>query len=545
MKLPLVISATPVEERGLPVFQHKPSELVTCKVCSAYLTSHCKISGDKWQCSICSNDNTISNKAEMASLQSKYESFELILGKQEEPGPIIVIYLSLGYTDSQFGTVKQQFNTILDCLPDGARTLIFLGSNECEIEILVPPCQLPPDPDLNLSNPFSSTFDISSNCANTAAIAKFASFQECIGLDLATFFFDSTTVDAAKRTVSKINISKNDYATAKSLRIAGTLSNAFGNMPFHFISMVDIITDRANLFQLGERCVRVDFLVMGYGTPAFSLSKVITGTVQLVDPSHAIEQVQTLMSHKTKYEMFAHLRARRASVEWKRLPKPFYEITRQTLRCPVCVTDYQSFAIDVDILPNQDEFVFQMTTKYTQVEKEYICTKLRVTSKLVKTSSNMGEVVASMNPDVVLWYWSDKFGNADKQEVISALFRSVASIISSCRSEINPAFIRAVLSAADWDITSSSRYLSCLANELILFSNPERAHFVPRFSESGMVCQSVNGVEFANEDAREAANALARELPIFKTPKSPITPSFVTEDQSRKQKLFSIIEGKP
>ena len=543
MRLPLVISVTPGDSGAATPLDLKIGQLMTCKVCKSYLTCHCKLNSDNWECSICSNINTISDK-HAADVQSKCDSFEVLVQRSEELGPIFVLYVSLEYSESQFVTVKQQFESVLDCMPEGAKCLIFVGSNQCEIEVLVPPRQAPSNPDLNLSTPFSSVFEVDSDIGNTAAIARFASFQSIIGLDLASFFFDSTTFDTAKRAMSQIHVAKNTDGIVKSLRLVGTLANAFGNVPFRFISMLDVISGDPHFFEMMRQAtVRVDFLVMQYNSFASSMSKSVPGTIQLVDANHAIEQIRTIMGNNTKYQLFARCRARRASVEWKPRLKPYSESRQQNIFCPICVTDYQAFAIDVNILPNQDEFVFQVTTKFTDVTGPYTNTKLRVFSKLVKTSPNLRDVLASMNPDVVMWYWSEKLMIAERQNAISGLFRAVATIITQCE-HVPPTFIHAVLTAPDWDITSDSKHESSLASDLICFSNPSRIHFIPHLNKSQTVCQSPNGVAFTNEEGREEANTLAQSLPVFKGPSTPIPSSFIEDDPARKKKLFDLVAAR-
>ena len=88
MRLPLVISVTPGDSGAATPLDLKIGQLMTCKVCKSYLTCHCKLNSDNWECSICSNINTISDK-HAADVQSKCDSFEALVQRSEELGPII------------------------------------------------------------------------------------------------------------------------------------------------------------------------------------------------------------------------------------------------------------------------------------------------------------------------------------------------------------------------------------------------------------------------------------------------------------------------
>lgn len=389
--IPLVVAAAPSRDGVADRLDLQTEELHVCRICRAYLTSHCKVNEGKWECSICGTLNAISSK-EVASLQSS-AGYEVVVKSRPEMGPIFAVYLSLHFEN--FEAAKKECAAVLEKLPENGKCLVFLGMDRSPFMILVPPGK-PEHEDAKSLNPFSSSFEVG-EVKRVAAIARFASFEAFIGLDLANFFFDKDTIEAGKEALMQLKPAMERDAVAKSLQLAGTLANVLNGTPMRFIAFLEEIQADPRFFEMLRRFpVRIDFMIAKMTKQALQMQKEIPGTINLISS----ETIETVMRQKTSYQVFCRCRANKAAIEWKPSKNGYAETREQNLFSPICVDD-QSFAFNVNILPNQDRFVFQLTSKFVIAEADRTSVILRVLSNEYKTSESLQEILDSVNKSII------------------------------------------------------------------------------------------------------------------------------------------------
>jgi hypothetical protein len=524
LQIPCVLAVSPSDPSLTTRLNVRPESLITCRSCNSYLTSHSPISGDKWECSICAAINRISDH-DISQQQFASSQFEVILNSEQSIGPLFAIYLSLGFSIESFSVVKSQVSAFLDFLDPHSKCLIFIGTDRAPFAVLVPPIQsipvLPTTKSFQLLHP-----KLISRYPEIPSIVRFASIESFIGLDLGNFFFTAETFSLAKQGISKLSPGNDSQGFMRCLPLFGTISRALEGLPLRGIAFVHEIYGDLEILEMARRLpLRTDFLVWNLNKKANEIAKVLQGSLTLISSIHYREQARFLARQKTVYQLFGRCRSWRSAAVWKKSYKPFNDPHEQNIFVPVCITDHQAFALEVNTLPNQEFFIFQITAKFVKSQESVTETYLRVMSLRIPTSDSFEQIVRNVQWNCVLWFWSRRTFDKPKEVAVNEILSVASKIVKQCGDAIDPNFVRAISAVPDWLLVSDSLAERSIATDVISFSSPLHQHFLPHLSDNGKICLSLNGIEGNTENCD--LDSLMNDFPIFMPVNPIITPSFL------------------
>ncbi|KAH0791437.1 Sec23/Sec24 zinc finger family protein [Histomonas meleagridis] len=511
IKLPILSTVSPVTSFGVQKINCKNDDLSFCHVCHAFLSSNCKHDNEKWECSICGNKNKFINSS-VSQEQIKNQNYEIILKSQNDGGIIFGIYLSLGFSQQDFVRAKLSCISILRHLPESSRVIIFLGTDQCPYVLLVPPKDQS-ELDENFVKSDTSHFPhIHIETSKVASIARFASIETMIGIDLSNLFFTNKTISAAERTIEKLTLLSNKMECPSTIEIVGTLSRVLSGTPLHFISIVDQINQSPSFVDMIHSFpVRLDFLVAHYTKTIHQLYPNHQGTIQVISMENPIEQSSQLLLQKTTFQVMTKVRSSRSAVEWHK-PLKHATIEGSIIFSPVCICSEQPFTLEIRTLPNQDFYNFQIVTKYVICEDTKTNFYLRVMNYSFASSTNFDDIVQRINWNCVLWHWSKSILTKVHNEAINSINKMSEVMQSVYKSET---LLNAISLFPDLWITSNDIMKRFIGTELLLYSKPSEIGFIKE-EESKRYVRTPNGTLENNEkkDVEEEMPLLPIYVPI-------------------------------
>lgn len=615
IRVPSVLAVTPCQKSIDSTFHSNIQEISCCHVCHAYLSPYCKINSQKntskngdylyppsWECQICGNKNKFGIKKEFNQIQANNQNYECIYNEIDNDPLIYAIYLSTDFNDSySFNGAKIFCSSILRHMDPDSQCLIFIGTDDAEYSILVPQSS-----DTRFNNfqcdPTTSTSETN---FPTASLARFSSINSFIGLDLSNFFFNVRNESIAERAIDKLTFSKDSHSALKTYEISMTLSRVLEGRQLRTFSVIRSIPGNKDslplIDEMRQSLLRVDFVVSGddYTKSTLSLSEEAQGVIHPLSMNNPALQALCLLKQETSYRLLMRCQAKMCAVEWKKMHRPYSETKDTQLFAPVVISsetnenenqtneNSSTFALEIKPLPNQDTIIVQIAAKFVRKDDGnktlYV---LRVFNKMFKTSDCFDEIVAGINWNVSLWFWSRLLTYKPRSECVAMIFRAAASVISEFKkfkdqsssllllSQINndnteninnvqneklfsnyKNFLRAVCAFPDFYLISDDIEDRWIGTELLSLMKPSNLHFIPIeenisglnvvFSPNSLsfVKNSQQMMEIGFNEKRSVIAAIQKKFPFFipfdisnKTPTS-----FLNIDQERLQKLQEIM----
>jgi hypothetical protein len=201
----------------------------------------------------------------------------------------------------------------------------------------------------------------------------------------------------------------------------------------------------------------------------------------------------------------------------------------------------QSFALELNILPNQASFVIQIASRFVEIEAGHVNSVTRIMSKMIGTSDHFEEVAGHVNWNLVLWFWSRWTLDNEKEKALESLFKATATILKSYGQFVPPDFVKAICSLPDWRLFSESLAEQALARDFISFSRASELPLIPVFDGETQVCLSANGAECSGDESQAAQSA--QRFSVFLPVRRAVTPSFLTCDESRRERIERLISS--
>jgi hypothetical protein len=233
----------------------------------------------------CGARNRVTN-SDIFSAQSNKNSLEILRDAKPELGILHIIYYSCAFNDSDAIKANVFLFALLRNLPDDAKCLIFLGSDNSEISLLAP---IP---------------------GGDASIARYSSLRWLAGCDLSTFFFTKATAFSAERTLSKLQPSDDTDAHFKAIEFARALSLSTESVPIRFIAILQQVSSkRVDLEPLRQCLVRLDIAVGELSPVALKLGFDIPGTLLAISRFNPALQARHLLQQTTKLQAIFRYRS--------------------------------------------------------------------------------------------------------------------------------------------------------------------------------------------------------------------------------------------
>ncbi|EAY04568.1 hypothetical protein TVAG_233040 [Trichomonas vaginalis G3] len=543
--IPLGVAISPTTPGIAAEIDATVEQLIRCSACQGYLSPFCKIENGKWECSICHTQH-LYEESEISKAQLANSNYQVNIRKNPEMGQFICIYFSTDFNESDFNRNKQALTGLLRYLPKDARCIIFIGSEQYPIALLVPPQKFEcfslnsENTDDQIAPDAYSVTTTEPNKENTelhvACIAKFSSFNAILGLDLAKFFFTQETIPAAERALAKISRSKDKTPVIKSIELAGTLANAFTPSPLRFISFVDQIPRTPPILEaLRKFLVRLDYVVTNYTKCIPDMAKVLQGEIYILSNENPGGQGMNIARSTSAYQLVSRCRGHRCATEWKQAPNHLSEVQEQVIFLPVLISDNQPLALEIVPLPNQPSYVFQLTAKYYISEPDNTAFIFRVMNFEIKSTGKLQEYVSSVNWNVALWFWMHKVFEKYQREAVSALMRGAANVIAEV-GDVSEDLKRAVCSTRHLYALGSDPIMKYIGGQLMFTTVPESLNIVPKIivNNGKKIVLSANGVYEDSPDGTsfsEEAIAYQSKYPIYLPIITPIDKNLAEIDQ--------------
>lgn len=450
IRVPSILAVTPCQNSIDFSFHSNLKDLSCCHVCHAYLSPYCKINTQEynskngvvsqpinWECQICGNKNKFGIKKEFNQIQSNNQNYECIYNEINNDPLIYAIYLSTDFNDNKSLIGAKIFCcSILRHMNQDSQCLIFIGSDTAEYSILVP--QRDDDQYKNEST---------SNTA-TASLARFSSINSFIGLDLSNFFFNVSNESMAERAIEKLTFSKDQQPALKTYEISMTLSRVLEGRQLRTFSVLCSLGNKNSLpliEEMRQSLLRVDFIVSGdeYTKNTLSLSEEVQGVIHPLSMNNPALQALLLLKQETSYRLLMRCQAKMCAVEWKKMHRPYSEMKDTQLFAPVVINNENNenqnnsnssssaFALELKPLPNQEKIIVQIAARFVKkASGNKTLYVLRVFNRVFNTSDSFDEIVAGINWNVSLWFWSRLLTYKPRSECVAMIFRAAASVLS-------------------------------------------------------------------------------------------------------------------
>jgi hypothetical protein len=472
--------------------------LIICRNCNSYLSPRSPIDGSLWKCVFCGCRNAVIDN-EIFSAQSNKNSIEILLNAKHEIGLIHIFYFSLSFSDDSLIKAKVFLFALLRNLPADANCLIFLGSDDSQITLLVP------------------------SQGGNASIARFSSLRGLVGLDLSLFFFTKSTVFEAERTLSKVRKSDNSDPHFKAIQLASALSQFTENVPIRFISIVQQISrKRVDLEPLRQSLVRFDLVVAEFSDRALNLGSDIPGSLVILSVYNPALQARHLLQQTTKFQTIFRYRSGGCSCKVVKPIRPFIDTDADAVFLPVIPTE--EYPVVLEVLPSDKVTVltFQFVTKFIVVEKNERRFLLRIANFSFRTTADISEYIQSVNWNAVLWFWCRKVCEREGIGSLSAILRVAATLLKALGERFEEPALKGVCALPRAQLFAGGPGHRDRAIDLLSLCAPRHLWMVPRVDENlhgRTVCQSVDGIA-EERDVRElapskAARELQMALPVY------------------------------
>ena len=418
--------------------------------------------------------------------------------------------------------------------------MVFIGVDGSPFALLVPP-QQPKSyrlyqykSNMQQAEPVGTGFSVSdhieksyTNDKPVAALAKFASIESFIGLDLAHFFFTPENISAAERAIDRLVPAKDQKCVIKSVELAGTITRALQGTPCRFVSFVNTIGKVPPILDVIRTLpCRLDYVVTYFTRQCNDTARQLSGSVFVMSTENPGGQGAHIASQKTAYQLVTRCRAHNCAVEWKVLPNQLVDISDQVLFVPVLSNDAHPFALDVSPLPNQKKIAFQLTAKYIINDTDQpknTAFIFRILNICLETSKSEEEIAKTVNWNNVLWFWLHVICSRAPREGLSAVIRIAANVIANLGEKVPKSFERGVCALAHLWVFSDDSVLRYIGWQVLGQTEINELNIIPKIveNEGKQILLTINGVQekgtsdgLPSEEARKYQGKLALYLPI-------------------------------
>lgn len=544
LRIPLSFSISPASLECLFQIKCQQPNLYSCTKCHSFFSPNCQSNGAIWKCGICGTQNQGNNDDLFKTFKTS-QSIEIVHSATNHIGQIFVIYISLDFQPLDFIKAKISAFSILRHLPKDSKCIIIIGTDSSDFSMLAPP---------------SPKLDSTEIDNQRAAIVRFPSIQSLAGLDLTKFFFTHENSISAECSIDRLTYSTNSNPFQKTINLAQILANIIN--PIHFISIINEITRKPiDLDPILQKMLRIDFIVANLNSRSIDISKKIPGTINVLSKLNPALQSQLFVEQKTKYQVVITCLTSECEVKWQKPLRPYSDIADNSIFIPVSIGDDNPYVIDVTPHNGKETIHFQFVSKFFYVENYEKKCVTRIHNFSIKTTDNFDAYLSSVNWNNVLWFWTRKVVELQRDEAIAALMRIAATVIQqicgiynndkasieNISSKIDQGFLRGVCSIYLASVFSDSEEDSLNGTNLLVLTPPSKLNVIPIITEceGNKICQSINGIS----ESRGTANAISKyarnlqmKLPVFIPIKTPIERDFSKISTSYLEILSNLIE---
>lgn len=205
----------------------------------------------------------------------------------------------------------------------------------------------------------------------------------------------------------------------------------------------------------------------------------------------------------------------KCQIDILRTPRPFADSSDQTLFMPV--VPYKDYPLAVEVSPaaGASRITIQFATKYILVKGNERHFMLNVTNRVFATTTDLSEYTKSVNWNCAIWFWMRKVANKTRPEVISALFKVVASIMKALEDKVPEDVIKAICAIPKADMFSEHEERAMRAFDMLYYGSPKTLCMIPKLHETAqkrIICQSLNGITEERNEKEEGPSKEAIEL---------------------------------
>jgi hypothetical protein len=510
VRFPLGLAISPTQDGTTVPLDCTPDDLFVCRNCRSYLSPNCPIDGNTWKCAFCGAKNSGSN-TDSFTRQASRESYDVILGRKREIALIHVIYLSSDLKGIDFVKAKVFTLGLLRNLPESARCLIFIGSDESECSILLPP----------------------KSDSSSAAIARFSSIRGLVGLDLASFFFTSQNEFIAERAIENLPMETDSDPHRKAADLALALSQFLSNAPIRVISIIREVTRKSiDLESLRQYLVRLDFVVADSTPKARNLAAEIPGTLIFLSNHNPALQAKHLIAQSTKFQLTFHPLSKGCQIQIVEIPRPFTDTNDSELFVPVVPNNEFPVMLEVNPDNNADVLIFQFISRFIVMGLTERFFVLRVSNVSLKTTANLADYIDSVNWNCALWFWVRKILTLNRAEALPAIFRATSLLLAELGNKFDESILRAICALPSSQLIGPDEAKSIRAADLVFLSPPRRLKMGPVIDEANSanaICQSLFGISEERRVNEQGPSKIARKLQLDLAVYVPIAESIPVE----------------
>ena len=426
LNAPFSAIITPAAKTEIPFIDVNYKEFARCKKCKAYYSNLCEKTDNSWKCAVCDAINSDS----LCNFLPEGNDYEIKVNDTVGV-PILVLYFDLGFCEKDIETMKPSIIAFLKSLKD-TNLMVLFGNQGVECSLLAPHYSF-----FKKSGEIIVKKDKNENMPNLeqfnsipAPIVNFTAVPN----DFSPFIFSPEQIPSAILAFERIQQGmKNSFKNA--IRLIVHISETAKYTPIHFISItrdVTFIPDAIRKYY--ENLLCLDLLTPTYNKETQSTNDVIPGRVLFFTGSTLLNILSFCTREKPIYQLLMCCRSRNAKPTWRPSPSLPQYLSQNTFCCPIIHLRRQPFVLDIHPMCTDrcENIFYQLTAKMTRYNPEthQYSSILRIFNRTIKTSNSINDIVASVDPNALMWLWITRTLQKPPRDVVAALYRAVANFIS-------------------------------------------------------------------------------------------------------------------
>lgn len=475
---------------NIQTFSEEVQLFPRCIKCGAYISKFCQKdeSSSTWRCDICLHQNKISTQKENDNTSGKIfpeitsDDFQFV--KKHQLGEeITVFYVSLNFHPKDFQIIS---TSIIDFLKHSniKKPLLFLlGQKGHDFSILAPyKSKYFIDPERNNIitkiekdlNETEKNEEIQTNDF-PAPVFNFSTDQ-FLKEDVSKFIFSPDQYSTIIKTIERVSsIQKPPVPFSHFINSIETIRSSIQSNespminPLHFVSIIPSINDyfpSRFLKKTYDTLIRIDILTPTYNDEFQDAIQIIPGSISLFNSGNLVRNICKILlpphlfksssendndndkefhskfcgygkrGQGTVYQWNALARSNGCRTLWRFSKIPYCYEEKGFAFSPVLPSTEQPIVLDIHPDGTSDFVNVQITSKMFMVvetdENEsdsFYSSVFRVFNRKIKLSSDIQNIVHSINVNTLVWLWLTRTLEQPQREVLAALYRSTARII--------------------------------------------------------------------------------------------------------------------
>ena len=559
-RVPSILAFSPFQNQIFGSIDSDLNNLIICPVCHAFFSPLCSFDNENhawWRCQICENKNHFHRiNDEIFNLQKDNSSIECVFKTDDNNPIILMIYLSTNFSsDVEFLQAKIFACSLLRHMDKFSKCIVFIGDDNAQYSALAPPV-----------GPFNKN-------TMRASLVRFSSVNTLIGLDLSSFFFSLENEATAERAIERLQLSSDSNPAMKVNEMTLTFSRVLNGTPLRTFAILKELNGPTDIFQLMRNyLIRTDFIVTNFNKNTLKMCEDIQGSVHLLSSVNPALQALTLLNQETFFKALLKVKAKICAVKWSKLHHPFSIIKdneKTLLFAPACTGFGQSFALEIDPLPNQPKLFFQVTAQFITSVGNKTFSILRIFNYTLDCSDDFKTIIDAINWNCVFWYWSRLLPYETHNSITVMIFRAVSSVISEHLAYLKQIYgpevarqqyddtndlIKCVCSFPDFYLADDNQSKRWLGIEIICTLPPNKINFVPKLEQIDNIefisspnginnASNINKLTYETQLGRKVISQIQKKFPFYIPFFSNSPLSFTQIDESRLNKIRELVSS--